>query len=305
VTPYGPYLELKLFLRVVELGTIRAAARESGLEPSSVSRRLTNLESRLGTKLLERAQARSHPTEAGRQFYDRLRVLLSQIEGLEAEVSGEADTPRGLLRVTATLDFGQIHVTDWILNFKRAYPETDVELNLSARNVDLVSAGIDVAIRVGEQPDSALMARKLADVPRVLVAAPDYLARHGTPTTPDDLTRHDHVFFLPEYKHRPLRLKSADGKVHEIPRHGGVTINAVMSVVEAVRRGFGVHLGPRWAYHDALKAGDVVEILPGYSHEAMPMTALWAPAVFVPARVRAFIDFVAGRIHRVEGLDPV
>jgi DNA-binding transcriptional LysR family regulator len=303
MTPFGPYAELRLFLRVVELGTIRAAARELGLEPSSISRRLSGLEARLGTKLLERARAHTRPTEAGRRYYERLRALMAEIDALEADVAGEAERPRGLLRVNSTIDFGQLYLAGWLLDFKALHPGLDVELTLAAQRIDLVAAGVDVAIRVGAQPDSALKSRTLARAERVLVAAPAYLARRGVPTAPADLTDHDHIFFLSENRHQPLRLTGPDGTRHEIPRRGGVTINAVMSLVDAAKRGFGLHMGPRWALADALDRGEVVEVLPDYRHEPMPMMAVWAPAVFLPARIRAFVDFIADRVRALPGME--
>lgn len=304
MTPFGPYAELRLFLRVVELGTIRAAARELGLEPSSISRRLSALEARLGTKLLERARARAHtrPTEAGRRYYERLRALMAEIDALEADVAGEAERPRGLLRVNSTIDFGQMYLAGWLMDFKELHPGLDVELTLAAQRIDLVAAGVDVAIRVGQQPDSALMSRTLAHAERVLVAAPAYLAERGTPQKADDLADHDHVFFLSENRHQPLRLTGPDGTRHEIRRRGGVTIKAVTALVDAARRGFGLHMGPRWALAEALAKGELVEVLPDYRHEPMPMMAVWAPAVFLPARIRAFVAFIAERVRTLPGM---
>jgi len=303
MSPSGPFAETYLFERVVELGSIRAVALEIGVEPSSVSRRLTSLETRLGTKLLERAQGQSRPTDIGVRYYEKMRVLRAQVEAVEADIAGDAETPKGLLKVNAAIDFGQHYVAGWLLRFRQQHPEVEVELTLSSRNVDLLGQGIDVAIRVGRQADSALMSKKLADVPRVLVASPDYLARSGTPLTPDELVGHEHVFFLPEHRRRPLRLTDGEGRVYEVSRRGGVTFNAVFSVVEAVRSGFGIHAGPRWAFQDALDSGDVIEVLPDYSQPIMPMCAIWAPAVLVPARVRRFVDFISMEVKYIGGLE--
>jgi DNA-binding transcriptional LysR family regulator len=179
-----PFADLRRFLRVVELGSLRAGAADAGLEPSSVSRRLTALERRLGTKLLERSGARSRPTEAGRRYYDHLRSLLGQMDVIEAEIAGETDTPKGLLRVHAPIDFGQRFVTRWLLDFRRLHPQVDFELILSSRSADIASEGADLALRIGRLQDSVLLARKLADVPRALVASPGYLSRRGCPETP-------------------------------------------------------------------------------------------------------------------------
>lgn len=298
-------LDQRLFLRTVELGAIRKAALDAGIEASSVSRRLTALESRLGTRLLDRSPAMSRPTEAGLRYYERLRSLLAQLDALEDEIAGENAEPRGLLRVNASIDFGQRHVAGWLLDFRDRYPGVEVELTLSARHVDLTTTGIDVALRVGELPSSALISRRLALVPRVLVAAPALVERLGAPQRPADLDRYPHVFFLPEHRHGPLVLTGPDGARHDIPRHGGVTVNAVSSVVEAVRRGHGCHLGPLWAFADAIDAGEVVVLLPGYAGTALPLTALRTPAVVLPARIRLFIDFLAQAVRAVRGLTPV
>jgi DNA-binding transcriptional LysR family regulator len=302
MSSHNPFGDIALFLRVVELGSIRAAAREAGLEPSSVSRKVAALERRLKSKLLDRTQAKSHPTDAGERYYQQMRLLLPQIEAVESGVSGEAAEPKGLLRVNAPIDFGQRHVTQWLLDFRKQYPKVDVQLTLSSNFVDLITEGIDIAIRVGQLKDSALKARKLADVPRVLVASPAYLASRGTPMSPAELSQHEHVFFSPANRQHPLLLTGPDGSAYQVERHGGVTINAVHSVVRAVEDGFGIHAGPRWAFYDALQKGSVVELLPDYHQPVMPMNALWSPAVMQPARVRAFIDFIRDAALNVKGL---
>ena len=139
-------------------------------------------------------------------------------------------------------------------------------------------------------------------MPRVLVASPDYLAANGIPRHPDELADHNHVFFLPENRQSALELIDDKGAVHRVYRNGGVTLNAVHSVVQAVKQGFGIHVGPRWAFHDPIECGDVVEILPEFSINSFPMVAIRAPAVFVPARIRAFIEFARARVSEVPGL---
>ena len=284
---------VRLFGLVVERGSIRAAAAAAGLEPSSVSRRVTALERRLGAKLVERSAGPSRPTQAGLAYHERMRGVLDHVAAIEAEVAGEAEVPRGLLRVSAAIDFGQRFVAGWLLDFRARWPEVEVDLALSARNVDLVATGTDVAIRSGEQPDSALMARRLSLVPRRLYAAPELVERFGTPTAPADLVGMPHVFFLPEHRRRPLRLSDGRGGTIEVARTGGVTMNAVQSVVQAVVAGHGVHLGPAWAFEDAFAAGRVVELLPEHAPPPTPLYAVWSPAVVVPARVRLFVGHAA------------
>ena len=218
-----PFAHARLFQRIVELGSIRAAAREAGLEPSSVSRQMNRLEARLGSKLLERAQNKTRLTEAGDQYYQHMRVLLPQLEAVENMIAGEAETPKGLLKVNAAIDFGRQYVADWLLAFRAQNPQVDVELSLSSQHIDLVRDGIDVAVRVGRLRDSSLKARRIAMVPRVLVASPGYLSEHGVPSKPAELAAHDHVFFSPANRHTPLELIDGNGKTHAIERRGGVT----------------------------------------------------------------------------------
>jgi len=264
---------------------------------------MTRLETRLGTKLLERAQNRTRLSDAGARYYEHMRLLLPQLEAVEADVAGEAETPKGLLKVDAAIDFGQRHVAGWLLAFQERHPALDVELSLSSRHVDLVAEGIDVAIRVGRLKDSSLKARRLAVVPRVLVAAPQYLERHGVPAAPGDLEAHEHIFYSAANRQQALELIDKLGRTHKIMRKGRVTINAVYSLVDAVKRGHGIHAGPRWAFQAAIEEGAVVEVLPGYSQRAMIMSAIWAPAVMVPARIRAFVDFAATEVRKIAGME--
>ncbi len=301
----SPFSDIELLLRVVELGSIRAAAREAELEPSSVSRRLTGLEKRLNTQLIDRARGRSEPTAAGLRYYEQMRALVGQIAAVESDVAGEAEQPKGLRRVNAPIDFGQRHVSGWLLEFAQRHAEVDVQLTLSSHFVDLRAEGIDIAVRVGRLPDSSLKATKLADVPRVLVASPAYLERHGMPTGPEDLAAMDHVFFAPGNRLQPLELKAPDGRTVRIERKGRVTINAVYSVVDAVKAGFGVHAGPRWAFQQAIDDGEIVELFPEYRQPSLPMNAIWSPAVLLPARIRGFVDFLRQSVRQVPGLVPV
>ncbi|MEM8654039.1 MAG: LysR family transcriptional regulator [Pseudomonadota bacterium] len=294
------YSTERTFLRIVELGSIRAAAREAGVEPSSLSRKLARLEVRLGTQLIDRAAQST--TEAGALYYNKMRALLSQIDALEAAVAGDAGTPQGTLRIGASIDFGQAFVAPWLTRFCQIHDQVQGQLTLDARNVDMVEAGLDLTIRIGILPDSALMARKLGTAHRVLVASPNYLARKGMPQAPADLTQHDHILFLPEHAHRPLRLTDPNGTEHSITRQPKLTIGAVRSIAQAVAAGLGVHAGPHWAFADMLESGEVVELLPDHSQPALPIYAVWAPVAIQPARIRAFVDFAAEEIKQIPSL---
>ncbi len=290
------------FLKVVELGSIRAAARALGQDPSGISRRITQLEHRLGTKLVDRSGNTTNATANGQMYFERLSSIIDQLEVLEAEVSGENLVPGGLLRVTSAIDFGQEFVADWLLDYRRKYPGVEFDLVLASGFVDLAQNGIDVALRVGELPDSSLIARKLADVPRVLVASPEYLKRKGTPERPDDLKNHEFVFFSPSNRQRHLELLDPDNAPIRVERSGGIAINAVRSAVKAVVAGYGIHTGPLWAFSRHIERGDVVQVLPNYTQKQLPLYAVRQPSTVVPARISSFIDHISERVRTVDSL---
>ncbi|MEM8791873.1 MAG: LysR family transcriptional regulator [Pseudomonadota bacterium] len=293
------------FLKVVELGSIRAAARALGQDPSGISRRITQLEQRLGTKLVDRSGNVTTATAQGQLYSERLSSIIRQLEALEAEVSGEDLVPSGLLRVTSAIDFGQEFVADWLLDFRRRYSNVEFDLVLSSGFVDLNQTGIDVALRVGHLPDSGLIARKLAELPRILVASPEYLRRRGEPQYPQDLAQHDHVFFAPANRQQMLELVGPDGAISRVKRSSGIAINSVRSAVKAVINGVGIHAGPLWAFSHHIEQGDVLPVLPGYTQKQLPLYAVRQPSTVVPARISSFIDHVAKSIRTVEGLNPI
>lgn len=291
------------FLKVVELGSIRAAARALNQDPSGISRRITQLEQRLGTKLVDRVGNRSNATSQGQLYYERLSSIIDQLEALEKEISGEDLVPSGLLRVTCAIDFGQEFVAGWLLDYRKDNPSVEFDLILASGFVDLAQSRIDVALRVGHLPDSSLIARKLADVPRILVASPEYLERKGTPKHPDDLSDHDHVFFSSDNRRQSLELTGSDGVTFKVKRSAsGVAINSVRSAVKAVLDGHGIHYGPLWAFSDNLARGEIVQVLPDYTHGLLPLYALRQPSTVVPARISRFIQYVAESVRYVDGL---
>jgi DNA-binding transcriptional LysR family regulator len=283
----------RLFLRVVDTGSMKRAALQLGANPSTVTRRLAALEERLGIKLLNRSTRKTTPTDAGAAYADGLRRLLGELDALEAEVSGAADEPRGRLVVTSPGDFGNRFVVPVIDELLRRAPELEVELIVGSRFFDIAERGIDVAIRVGALRDSVLRARRLGWVPRVLVAAPSYLKAHGTPAHPRELARHHFVLYA-RLTDPQLSLEGDDGN-HRVPMHTRVMVNNVVGAQQLVRAGHGLYLGPRWAYQEDLDAGRVVEVLPAYRSPAYPLNAVFVGSSYVPAKVRAFVDAMVAR----------
>ena len=290
--------DLHMFLRIVEAGSLRAVAQEFGVQPSAVSRRLAKLEARLGVRLLQRSTAESVPTDAGTRYYEELHPLLEQLDVIEARARGIAESPAGLLRVAAPADFGTRFVAPALGDLSAAHPELRIQLLLASGFSNLVTEGIDVAIRVGHLSDSSLVGVRLGSVARVLVAAPAYLERRGTPRTAADLEAHDFVFYG-QVQER-ARIQFEDGA--EVGMTGRLAVNSAYAVVALVERGHGIHLGPRWAFQDLLESGKVVQLLPDRALRAFPLHALRPEMRFVPAKTRAVIEAMR-EVCRIHGLD--
>ncbi|MEM8822754.1 MAG: LysR family transcriptional regulator [Pseudomonadota bacterium] len=281
----------QLFLRVVEAGSLKAAAEQVHADPSAVSRKIGALEDRLGVKLLQRSTRRSTPTEAGAQFYEGMRGLIEQQSALEARVAGLVDTPTGRLRITAPVDFGAQFVAPVLSELQQQAPKLKVELLLGSSFSDLVEQGIDVAIRIGRLPDSSLIARRLGSVPRVIVASSDYVKANGLPETPEEAQAHPFIIYRPEQNNSSVAMKH-NSKSHTMTMSGTLTVNSVSAIRELVRAGKGLHLGPTWAFAEELADGSVVQVLPDYALEAFPLHAVYVSSSYTPAKILAFIDLM-------------
>lgn len=282
----------QLFLRVVEAGSLKAAAEQIGADPSAVSRRISALEARLGVKLLERSTKRSTPTEAGQDYYDGMRRLVDEQTALEAHVTGLVDKPTGRLSVTAPVDFGAKFVAPVLAALQDEAPDLTIDLRLGSAFSDLVGQGLDVAIRIGRLEDSSLISRRLGVVPRVLVAAPSYLEARDPIVTAKDLEAHDFIHYRPGDRQVEITLEK-DGELETVTAHGHFSANSVTAIRALVVAGRGIHKGPVWAFEDELRDGLVVPVLSDYAIAAYPVHALYAPSAFVPAKIRRFIDLSA------------
>ncbi|WP_227268115.1 LysR family transcriptional regulator [Roseobacter weihaiensis] len=281
----------QLFLRVVEAGSLKAAAEQVNADPSAVSRKIAALEDRLRVKLLQRSTKRSVPTEAGTEYYEGMRALIEQQSALEARIAGAVDTPTGRLRITAPVDFGSEFVAPVLSALQEQAPDLKVELLLGSTFSDLVEQNIDVAIRIGRLPDSSLIARRLGAVPRVIVASKGYVEKNGAPKTPDEAEAHSFIIYRPDQNNTSIKLRR-DGKQFSMPMSGNLTVNSVSAIRKLVSDGKGLHMGPTWVFKDGLAEGSLVQLLPKYALEAFPLHAVYVPTSYVPAKVRAFIDIM-------------
>ncbi|VVS94249.1 LysR family transcriptional regulator [Desulfoluna spongiiphila] len=282
----------RIFLRVVEAGSLKAAAEQLGTDPSSVSRKVAALEVRLGVKLLQRSTRRSVATEAGKKYYDGMRRLVAEQAALEAHVARETDTPRGLLRVTAPNNIGDVHVAPVLTSMVKMYPDLRVELILTGEAPDMSEKGIDVSIRIGHLPDSNLICRKLIDVPVLLIASKTYLKKRGTPKKPADLPGHDFLFFNRMQRDTPLEFIGPNG-AESVKVSSKFMVNSASVVRQLNREGFGISLGNRWAFKGLLESGELIQLLPEYTLEPYPLYATYVSTAFVPAKIRRFVDLMA------------
>lgn len=292
--------DMRLFLRIVEVGSLRQVAIEQMAEPSTISRRLSALEKRLRVKLIERSKVHSFPTEAGKAYYQRLRLLLGQIDNLEREISDSTNTPSGLLRVSCPVDFGALYVAPWLHDLRQTYPELNVELLLNDQMVNLVEEGVDVALRIGQLSDSALRARHLGDMGVAIVGSKNYLEKHGTPKTPLDLKEHN--FILYNWLHNPTSITLKRGDIIEkVHMRSNFSANNVGAIMNVVKKGGGLHYAPKWFLHKEGDNPELVEVLKDWQKPSFPLNALFiAPTTeLVPAKTRVFIDLLMTNIKHI------
>ncbi|MBB4064277.1 LysR substrate-binding domain-containing protein [Gellertiella hungarica] len=281
--------DLEIFARVVTAGSMSAAARALGLQPAVVSKSVKRLEERLGARLFQRTTRQMSLTEAGQGFYARVLAILAGVEEAEAFVMGRGARMQGVLKVSAPTSFGRMHIAPHLKGFMDRFPELSVNLILSDDYTDIIGGGFDLAIRIGEPGDSSLVARKLAPVRRVLCATPDYIRRHGRPDNVSDLK--GHVCLRP-HNGEVWRLVGPEGPLAIRPE-GRLITNSSEVIREAVLAGMGIALRSTWDVGEELKSGRLVQVLPGIEGSRhVTLSAVYPSRQFLPAKVRAFIDFL-------------
>jgi len=286
---------LRLFVSIVETGSLAAAGRRHGQPPPSVTRALAALEDRLGVRLLERSTRRSRATAAGQRLADQARRVLSDYDDAMAEASGAAAL-RGRLRIGAPLVFGKLHVAPIAAAFLDAQPQIGVDLLLADRNVDLIEEAIDIALRIGALNDETLVVRRVGSLRRVVAASPSYLAVRGTPTTPAALETHETIQFSAPTTSTDWRFQTPDGAPIAVRVQPRFSVNAAEAAVEAAIAGRGVVTALSYQTEAAIADGSLVRVLGDYEMPAIPVSLVFVSARLLPARVRAFIDFAAPKL---------
>ena len=294
---------MKILLRAVEAGSLSKAARELGLPLATVSRKVSELEAHVGASLLTRSAKGLTPTAAGRCYVTAATAILEQLDEAERAAAGEYVAPRGDLVVTAPVVFGRLHMLPVVTDFLRAFPDVGVTLTLTDRVAHLADDRIDVALRIGELPDSGLLASRLGSVRRVVCASPAYFAEHGMPTTPHDLA--GHLAILPNGPARPARWRfaTADGEV-VAPMRSRFGVNTIEGAIDAALAGMGLIRILSYQAVDHVRRGALAITLEGFEPPPAPVHLVHGGHARVPLKLRAFIDFAAPRVReRLKGAE--
>nr|WP_166454567.1 LysR family transcriptional regulator [Duganella rivi] len=289
---------MSFFVLLAKLGSLAATARELGLTPPAVTKRLMLMEQRLGVRLLNRTTRRVSLTSEGETYLTQAARILADIRDMEESVSSSRAAPKGLLRVNATLGFGRTTIAPLVSAFARRYPEVEVQLQLTDRAINLVEDAYDLGIRFGELPDTRLGARKILSNHRYLCASPAYLKRNGTPRTPQDLAQHRCILHR-QNEDTYSTWKLQKGRKHEsVKVHGSLSSNDGDVVLGWALDGHGILLRSEWDAAKYLDSGRLQIVLPDYALPSADLYAYYPSRQQQPARVRAFIDFLVEHIPR-------
>ncbi|AUG51686.1 LysR family transcriptional regulator [Thalassospira marina] len=288
---------MTVFARVVEEQSFSGASRKLGMSKSAVSKHVTKLEDSLGIRLLNRTTRRLSLTDAGSTFYQHCARVVEEIESAEHALTDLRGTPRGVLRISAPLTFGQRFLPNVIADFMELYPGLKVDIHLADHKVDLVAEGFDMAIRITRLRDSSMIARKLADFHGQMVASPEYLERRGTPKHPNDLVDHDILAYSNLPNPNVWEFDGPDGPL-------SVRVNPTMwcnngeFTAVAARRGLGIASQPEFIIAESLHSGELVPILPEYwPRLGGGIYAVYPERRHLPTKVRMFIDYLVERFN--------
>jgi DNA-binding transcriptional LysR family regulator len=282
---------LEIFVRVVDTGSFSAVARHQRIGQPAVSKAVVQLEEWLGVSLLMRSTRSVVPTEAGRIFYERAKRTVAEADEAVVAARGSASALSGRLRVSTSVCFGRLHVIPHLPTFLAEHSELEIELVLDDRHLDLVNEGIDIALRMGAMPDSNMTARRIAEGRRMVVATPAYLQRHGTPTSPAELSGHQAIVYSQGAGQASWTFRKADTEV-PVVLQGRLKVTAAEGLREAVNRDMGFGIASEWNFWPELKSGKVVALLPDWALPPTNLSAVYPTGRLASTKARAFVSFV-------------
>ncbi len=290
------FAHMQIFVGVVEAGSISAAAERLNLAKSAVSRRLAELEAHLGVSLIQRTTRRLNLTDSGRAYYARCVAILADVEEAESAVSQAHGALKGSLKVALPLAFGLLHLAPLIQDFMRLHPEVRFELDFNDRQIDLMQEGFDLAIRIATLADSSLIARRLAPIRHIVCASPGYLARHGTPRVAADLARHACLAYSNVRDPGLWSCRAPDGEAVQVRVPVQLAASSGEFLMQAAVADEGVVLLPTFYVCDALRSGQLQQVLADHVWPELAVYAVYPPTRHLSNRARVLIDFLVERL---------
>ena len=289
---------MEVFRRVVEAKNFSAVARESNMSQSTVSKHIASLEERLGTKLLNRSTRSLKLTEAGKEYYHHCIRILNDFQEAEASVGKGKIKPTGTLRISTSAAFGRTCILPYLDEFFRAYPDINIDLLFDDDYIDLVKEGIDLAIRIGPLEDSTLIARKIGSSPRVVLASPEYLVKHGRPKKPADLVKHDCLFYSLQKTPDLWYFNSTQKGDESVRVNGRLKASSPDAICDATIEGLGISVLCEWYVRKHIEDGRLKTILADYKPTTFDIHAVYPERKFVPQKVKRMIEFLKSKLEK-------
>ncbi|RMQ45542.1 Transcriptional regulator [Pseudomonas cichorii] len=296
-------LDLSFFYLLANQGSLAATARELGITPPAVSKRLSALEARFGVRLVNRTTRSMSLTTEGELYFSHAARILTQIDEVEQLVSSSRATPKGLIRVNASLGFGRRHIGPALAAFFSRYPEVEIQLEISDHPLDLATHGFDLGIRFGTLPDAAFHARKIASNRRLLCASPLYLERHGVPQRLSDLQQHNCIFLRQNETPHGVWSFTNGGKTQNIKVRGALGCNDGEVALNWALEGYGILLRAEWDIARYVRSGRLRLVLEDQTPTRADVYAVYPQQLHLSARVRSLIDFLVERFQHIDNLD--
>ena len=290
------FASMSILVTAVEAGSLSAAARRLGMPLATVSRKVSELESHLGTRLLNRSSRRLTLTDTGRSYVAACKRILEDVGEAERAASGEYSAPKGELVITAPIVFGRLHVLPVVAEFLRTFPEIDIRIVLADRLINLLEEHVDLAVRIGELPDSSLIATRLGAIRRVVCASPAYFSARGTPHRPEELSMHACITF--EALTSPDAWTFTVGRSDvSVPIRSRLIVNTAEAAIDAAVAGIGITRVLSYQIAAPMRAGTLAITLQEFEPPAWPINLLYPGGRLLPLKLRAFLDFAAPRLR--------
>jgi DNA-binding transcriptional LysR family regulator len=287
---------MSILVAAVEAGSLSAAARRLGTPLSTISRKVSELEAHLKARLLNRSGRKLTLTDAGQAYVEACKRILEDVGEAERAASGEYSAPKGDLVITAPIVFGRLHVLPVAMEFLKAYPDIDIRCLLTDRVVNLLEDHVDLAVRIGELPDSSLIATRIGSMRRVVCGSPAYFAQRGTPKDIGELAVHDCITFFEELSSPDVWVFPTDKSNVSAPVHSWLVVNTAEAAIDAAIAGLGITRLLSYQVADAVRAGLLVIVLKEFEPASSHVSLIYAGQRLLPLKLRAFLDFAAPRL---------